>query len=302
MAGGTTLLKVGDKLVSERYAPYHVGGQNKFYRRQCFEDIGGLQPVYGWDILDETDARRHGWLTLSDPAITIIHHRLQGSAFGGLRGRIIWGQGAYAIGSHPLFAVARGIFRLAERPWLVGGLAFIWGFFQSYFNPEINRITDQDLIRLPAAGTALPPDPRQPPAASAERTLMSAATVNILGLPVGAYTMASLLSRLQELLAAPGCAAAYGINAYVLNLIYQHPDYLAGLRRADCLYADGASLRLAARVLGGRIPEKLTTTDLWPHLCELAVARGYRFFLLGANPGWRSGPGPGPCSSTRNCR
>ncbi len=146
MAGGTTLLKVGDKLVSERYAPYHVGGQNKFYRRRCFEDIGGLQPVYGWDIIDETDARRHGWLTLSDPAITIIHHRLQGSTFGGLRGRVIWGQGAYAIGSHPLFAVARGIFRLAERPWLVGGLAFIWGFFRSYFNPDINRLTDQDLI------------------------------------------------------------------------------------------------------------------------------------------------------------
>lgn len=147
LTGGTTRLKVDDKLVSERYAPYHVGGQNKFYRRQCFLDIGGLQPVYGWDILDETDARRHGWLTVSDPSITLIHHRLQGSSFGGLRGRIIWGQGAYAIGSHPLFAVARGIFRMAERPWLVGGLAFIWGFFRSYFNPEIRRITDPDLIR-----------------------------------------------------------------------------------------------------------------------------------------------------------
>lgn len=169
MAGGTTRLQVGDKLVSERYASYHVGGQNKFYRRRCFEEIGGLQPVYGWDILDETDARRHGWLTVSDPAITIIHHRLQGSALGGLRGRVIWGRGAYAIGSHPLFAVARGLFRLAERPWLVGGLAFIWGFFQSYVNPEINRITDQALIaylrreqlyRL-THGNRLPPRPAE---------------------------------------------------------------------------------------------------------------------------------------------
>ena len=114
---------------------------------------------------------------------------------------------------------------------------------------------------------------------------MPAATVNILGVPVGAYTMATLLARLQELLAAPGCAVAYGVNAHVLNLIYQHPDYLEGLRQADCLYADGASLLLAARVLGGHLPEKLTTTDLWPHLCELAVARGYRFFLLGGEPG-----------------
>jgi glycosyltransferase involved in cell wall biosynthesis len=169
LAGGTTRLKVGDKLVSERYAPYHVGGQNKFYRRQCFLDIGGLQPVYGWDILDETDARRHGWLTVSAPDITLIHHRLQGSSFGGLKGRVIWGQGAYAIGSHPLFAVARGIFRMAERPWLVGGLAFIWGFFRSYFDPSLNRVTDPDLIRYLRReqlyrlthGNRLPPGPEE---------------------------------------------------------------------------------------------------------------------------------------------
>jgi biofilm PGA synthesis N-glycosyltransferase PgaC len=147
MASGTSLLLVGDKLVSERYASYHVPGQAKFYRRACFRDIGGLQCVYGWDIIDETDARRHGWLTLSDPEIIIVHHRLQGSSFGGLRGRIIWGQGAYAIGSHPLFALARGIYRMAERPWVIGGLALIWGFFSSYFNPEIQRTPDREVIR-----------------------------------------------------------------------------------------------------------------------------------------------------------
>jgi glycosyltransferase involved in cell wall biosynthesis len=147
MASGTTLLLLEGKLVSERYTSYHVPGQAKFYRKTCFRDIGGLQCVYGWDIIDETDARRHGWLTLSQPQIIFIHHRLQGSSFRGLRGRVIWGQGAFAIGSHPLFALARGIYRMAEHPWLVGGLAFIWGFFTSYFNPDIQRLTDPGLIR-----------------------------------------------------------------------------------------------------------------------------------------------------------
>ncbi len=147
MASGTTLLKVDDKLVSERYTTYHVPGQAKFYRRACFRDIGGLQTVYGWDIIDETDARRHGWLTLSDPGIRIVHHRLQGASFGAFRGRIIWGQGACAICSHPLFALSRGLFRMAERPWLVGGLGFLWGFFSGYFNPNLQRLTDPGLIR-----------------------------------------------------------------------------------------------------------------------------------------------------------
>ena len=147
MASGTTLLKIDAKLVSERYATYHVPGQAKFYRRVCYEQIGGLQPIYGWDIIDETDARRHGWITLSDPAIPLVHHRLQGLALGIFRGRIIWGQGAYATGSHPLFALARGVFRMAERPWLIGGICFLWGFFSGYIYRKVRRTRDPELIR-----------------------------------------------------------------------------------------------------------------------------------------------------------
>jgi glycosyltransferase involved in cell wall biosynthesis len=147
MASGTTYLNTGNALVSERHAPYFVPGQAKFYRRACFEQIDGLQPVYGWDIIDQVDARRHGWVTLHDPGITIIHHRLQGAAFGPVKGRIIWGWGAYATGSHPLFALGRGLYRMAERPWIIGGLAFLWGFLTAYRDPNIERIRDPDLIR-----------------------------------------------------------------------------------------------------------------------------------------------------------
>ena len=167
IAGGTTFLKVDGRLVSERYVTYHVPGAVKFYRRECFVDIGGLQPVYGWDILDETDARCHGWTTISDPGIVFMHHRLQGSSFGAVQGKVIWGRGAYVIGSHPLFALARGLFRLWERPWIIGGLAFIWGYYSSYFNKQIKRVQDQEFIgylrreqlyRL-THGNRLPPNP-----------------------------------------------------------------------------------------------------------------------------------------------
>lgn len=110
-------------------------------------------------------------------------------------------------------------------------------------------------------------------------------TVDILSVPVGVYDMSSLLARLEELMAAPGCAVGYGVNAHAINLTYRYPAYWQALRHADVLYADGASLLLAARLLGNHLPEKLTTTDVWPELSAIAVRRGYRLFLLGGEPG-----------------
>ena len=109
--------------------------------------------------------------------------------------------------------------------------------------------------------------------------------IDILGVPVAVLDMASLLARLEELIATPVCATAYGVNAHSLNLTYRYPDYLQALLQANLIYADGASLLLAARVLGGRLPEKLTTTDIWPWVCPLAVAQKLRFFFLGGEPG-----------------
>lgn len=110
-------------------------------------------------------------------------------------------------------------------------------------------------------------------------------TVNILGVPVAVLDMGSLLERLTKLIAAPGCATAYGVNAHSLNLACRHADFREALLTADLIYADGASLLLAARVLGEYLPEKLTTTDIWPRLGPLAVAREYRYFFLGGEPG-----------------
>ena len=62
-------------------------------------------------------------------------------------------------------------------------------------------------------------------------------------------------------------------------------EFLEVLQQAEVVYADGASLKLAARLLGGPPLEKVTTTDLWPRLCHRAVVQGWRFYLLGGPPG-----------------
>lgn len=151
IASATIYIKMDDKIVPVRHADYHIPGAAKFYRRACFQQIGGLQSISGWDILDETDARRLGWRTYSDPHLAIISPRPEGAATGGfwsiLKGRIHWGRCAYAIGTHPLFALARGFFRMSERPWILGGIMFLWGFFSGKFQSGLQRTTNLDVIK-----------------------------------------------------------------------------------------------------------------------------------------------------------
>src|SRR4051812_14147242 len=51
--------------VREKHPQDHVRGPNKFYRRECLDQISPLPAHLGWDIFDEAMARMHGWRTTS---------------------------------------------------------------------------------------------------------------------------------------------------------------------------------------------------------------------------------------------
>jgi hypothetical protein len=107
----------------------HVRGHTKVYRRACFEAIGGLMPALGWDGVDEWQALTLGWQVHSFLNFKIFHYRPTGSATGSLKSRIEQGYGAYYMGYHPLFMIARGLRRMFDRPYLVGGMAMIAAYF-----------------------------------------------------------------------------------------------------------------------------------------------------------------------------
>ena len=88
MAGGLRKELVRDKWRLETVpTEHHVNGALKLYSRQCFEAIDGLQEQLGWDTIDETRARMHGYRTRTFTDLVTIHHRPWASADGTLRGR-----------------------------------------------------------------------------------------------------------------------------------------------------------------------------------------------------------------------
>jgi poly-beta-1,6-N-acetyl-D-glucosamine synthase len=110
--------------------PDHVEGSTKFYRRACFEQVAPLPPFLGWDTIDESRARLHGWSTRSfeAPGGDPIHMRPMGALDGGLRARRRWGRCAYAYGAHPAHVLAYGGWLALRPPYVAGGINYVAGW------------------------------------------------------------------------------------------------------------------------------------------------------------------------------
>jgi biofilm PGA synthesis N-glycosyltransferase PgaC len=137
---GKLRLKLEDgRIVHERIGDENSVGAVKFYRRTCFEDIGGFVRGVCWDGIDGHMCRLKGWIAASreDPDLTIIHLRQMGSSHVSLwTGRKRWGRGKYFMGSAPYYVAAVSIYRMAERPFVVGGVGIFWGYLRAALDRE----------------------------------------------------------------------------------------------------------------------------------------------------------------------
>jgi glycosyltransferase involved in cell wall biosynthesis len=156
IGGGDIYHEIDRKLCLESNPRFHVRGATKIYSRKCWEAIGGLWPAAGWDTIDEVKANMLGWKTYSFSDLRLVHHRFTGAADGLIRDRIKYGEVCYVSGYHPLFVLARCVYRLAQKPYLIGSLATLYGFLRAYLThvprvedpPYIAYIRSQQLRRL----------------------------------------------------------------------------------------------------------------------------------------------------------
>lgn len=130
-ASGKVWNPCGDVLKEERLADEMVSGAMNFWRRACFEAVGGYVREVMWDGIVFHRARMCGYTTRSfrDENLRIIHHRLTGSSHRSIyRGRLRWGRGQWFMGTHPLYILASGVYRMRERPYVIGGALIVAGY------------------------------------------------------------------------------------------------------------------------------------------------------------------------------
>ena len=106
----------------------HVRGALKLYTRDCFETIGGVREILGWDGVDEVLARMHGYRTRSFPDAVARHHRPVGTAQGRLRGSYRLGRSMFIEGYPFLWITARSLMVGKSRPLALTGVAYLAGY------------------------------------------------------------------------------------------------------------------------------------------------------------------------------
>jgi glycosyltransferase involved in cell wall biosynthesis len=146
IAGGVFHNPTPDGGYEEERAPrFHVRGGSKIYRRACWDAIGGLIRMTGWDAFDEVKASRLGWRTESFPEIVVRHQRFTGAAAGQWDNWVKNGRACFIVGYDPVFIVARAAGRLARRPGATSAAGLLTGYFGAWVKRE-PRVDDPETI------------------------------------------------------------------------------------------------------------------------------------------------------------
>lgn len=130
-----------------KIAGSHVHGAVKLYTLPCFEAIGGVQELLGWDTVDETYARMRGYKTISHRDVVSLHLRPLGSADGTVRGHARHGACAYIAHFQLSWVLLRAVKVATRKPYGLSGLAFFYGYVRAAVQ-RVPRIPDREYRRF----------------------------------------------------------------------------------------------------------------------------------------------------------
>jgi len=151
ICGGTRLDIYNGKFIRIRRSSNSVAGAFQFFRRSCYEQIGGYVPLEkgGIDMVAETMARMKGWQVRSYTEEVIYHYRRTGTASQNIfKASFKGGVTDYVHGYHPLFQIARGFPRMiTKRPLFISSIIRTCGYLWAYFNKYNIEVPD-DFVKF----------------------------------------------------------------------------------------------------------------------------------------------------------
>jgi N-acetylglucosaminyldiphosphoundecaprenol N-acetyl-beta-D-mannosaminyltransferase len=109
--------------------------------------------------------------------------------------------------------------------------------------------------------------------------------VCLAGLPVDVVTMEQALAAVREAVATRQRMFLSTPNLNFMIAAQQDPAFRESILLSDLSVADGSSLVLLAKLMGSRLPERVTGSDLFDQLARSDAHPPIKVFLFGGPPG-----------------
>ncbi|QZK89495.1 glycosyltransferase family 2 protein [Flavobacterium sp. CHNK8] len=98
MAGGFCYIeKNGEWILENLTDKDHIRGALKAYRKETFQQIGGLKPAMGWDTVDELLCKFYNWKVVTDESLHVKHLKPTGANYN-QKARYKQGEAFYTLG------------------------------------------------------------------------------------------------------------------------------------------------------------------------------------------------------------
>ena len=148
ICGGVCVLKDGDSYIIEQETNLdHIRGAIKAYRRECFEEIGGLLKNMGWDTVDEHSARIKGWSVSVLSDLKVLHQRSTHQEYGFVKAAFRNGKMLYSIRMDIFLLFGNSVKKSFTKPYLLLGFAMFLGYMIAVFT-GYKKIVNKDLGRF----------------------------------------------------------------------------------------------------------------------------------------------------------
>lgn len=135
ISGGVVYDNIKGKKIRVRGLPEMIPGAIKCWRRECFQEMGGLVRGLGWDGLDCLKAMMLGWqvITYEDEELKVLHLRPEKSSIKNkYHGWARNGKILHFTGAHPVWLLASAFYHVVDRPFILGSLCMIIGYLEAF--------------------------------------------------------------------------------------------------------------------------------------------------------------------------
>jgi N-acetylglucosaminyldiphosphoundecaprenol N-acetyl-beta-D-mannosaminyltransferase len=109
-------------------------------------------------------------------------------------------------------------------------------------------------------------------------------TVEMFGIHVSMITLGEATERFSEIASKRETRLIFTANAEHVVLMKTNGEFKNAYLEADYVLADGMPLVWFSNLMGQRLPERVTGSDLLPALCQIAEKKSLRVFFFGGAP------------------